>query len=485
MSLKLYEESSIQAIANSIRAKNGSSDTYTVAEMSTAIDNIPAGGTVYEESWLTGLKYTLTADGTLKVTATSDTYMGKSEVIKWICYCIKKVDATDPHILGTAQDEGFMYFNANDIPSKNLNIQFEFGENFRNIRNNAFRNAPIASFTIPSTVKNISASAFNNSKLTSITIPANVEDMGDYVFGSCAQLQTATIAESNQTYAIMAYTFEYCTALTTVLIQNKATAIYQYAFRGCTSLTSVTLPNTITTIERGVFQSCTALQTIDVSSATAIKNDVFNGCTSLQTINASSATEIGNYTFYGCTSLQTVDVSSITTIGNNAFRSCTSLQTIDISTATTIDGYAFMDCTALTSIDISSVVDVGYETFYGCNNLVETVGTPGVFTIPDTLTTTRGDFLCLRNGQTPHLTTVVVGTGLTTTTDWMFGRQTALQSVTFNGVMTSIHSNTFINCTQSGLTIYFPNMTTAQVSALSGYSSKWGATNATIICSDT
>lgn len=40
MANKLYEESSIQAIANAIRAKNGSSDTYTVAEMSTAIQNI-------------------------------------------------------------------------------------------------------------------------------------------------------------------------------------------------------------------------------------------------------------------------------------------------------------------------------------------------------------------------------------------------------------------------------------------------------------
>lgn len=40
MADKLYEESSIQAIATAIRAKNGSSDTYTVAEMSTAIQDI-------------------------------------------------------------------------------------------------------------------------------------------------------------------------------------------------------------------------------------------------------------------------------------------------------------------------------------------------------------------------------------------------------------------------------------------------------------
>jgi len=45
MSNKLYDEASIQAIANSIRSKTGSTDTMTVSEMSTAIDGISAGGT--------------------------------------------------------------------------------------------------------------------------------------------------------------------------------------------------------------------------------------------------------------------------------------------------------------------------------------------------------------------------------------------------------------------------------------------------------
>ena len=44
MANKLYNESDIQAIANAIRSKNGSSDTYTVSDMATAISNIPTGG---------------------------------------------------------------------------------------------------------------------------------------------------------------------------------------------------------------------------------------------------------------------------------------------------------------------------------------------------------------------------------------------------------------------------------------------------------
>ena len=45
MSNKLYEESDVQAIANAIRSKNGSSDTYMVSEMAQAVLDIPTGTT--------------------------------------------------------------------------------------------------------------------------------------------------------------------------------------------------------------------------------------------------------------------------------------------------------------------------------------------------------------------------------------------------------------------------------------------------------
>ena len=43
MAKKLYEEESIQNIADAIRLKNGSSNTYTVGEMARAIGDIPSG----------------------------------------------------------------------------------------------------------------------------------------------------------------------------------------------------------------------------------------------------------------------------------------------------------------------------------------------------------------------------------------------------------------------------------------------------------
>lgn len=45
MANKLYEETDVQAIANAIRSKNGSSDTYKVSEMAQAVLDIPQGTT--------------------------------------------------------------------------------------------------------------------------------------------------------------------------------------------------------------------------------------------------------------------------------------------------------------------------------------------------------------------------------------------------------------------------------------------------------
>lgn len=52
MSNVLVEESSLQAIANSIRAKNGSTDTYKPGDMATAIDEIEGGGLPKEFEWV-------------------------------------------------------------------------------------------------------------------------------------------------------------------------------------------------------------------------------------------------------------------------------------------------------------------------------------------------------------------------------------------------------------------------------------------------
>ena len=51
MSNKLYDETSIQNIANAIRSKNGSSDLYTVGQMAQAVLDIPTGDGDGDITW--------------------------------------------------------------------------------------------------------------------------------------------------------------------------------------------------------------------------------------------------------------------------------------------------------------------------------------------------------------------------------------------------------------------------------------------------
>lgn len=69
MSKKLYEESNISNIANAIRAKNGSQDTYTTAEMAGAISDISS----------VLVTKTITENGTY-IALTDDSADGYSEV---------------------------------------------------------------------------------------------------------------------------------------------------------------------------------------------------------------------------------------------------------------------------------------------------------------------------------------------------------------------------------------------------------------------
>lgn len=57
---KLYEETDIQAVADAIREKNGSTDTYKVSEMAQAIRNIPTKDTSNEAIDIENSGYTYT-----------------------------------------------------------------------------------------------------------------------------------------------------------------------------------------------------------------------------------------------------------------------------------------------------------------------------------------------------------------------------------------------------------------------------------------
>lgn len=118
MANKLYEEQSVQNIANAIRTKNGLSTTYKIAEMAQAILDIPTGG---------GTNY-----------------------------------------LPTVCNDASSY----TLPSGALT-------GVTNIREYMFYGAKITSISLPSGLTSVGNSAFQGSSLTQIDFPASVTSLGD------------------------------------------------------------------------------------------------------------------------------------------------------------------------------------------------------------------------------------------------------------------------------------------------------------------
>lgn len=80
MAKKLYEESSVKAIANAIRGKNGSTDTYKIGDMAAAIDAISGVGAatpLFAAHAIGYLPTIYTGKGTSTVTAPTFTCSAK------------------------------------------------------------------------------------------------------------------------------------------------------------------------------------------------------------------------------------------------------------------------------------------------------------------------------------------------------------------------------------------------------------------------
>ena len=277
------------------------------------------------------------------------------------------------------------------------------------------------------------------SNLATVNIGANVKIIPSYVFCYCAGLTNVTIP--NSVTSIGENAFFGCTGLTSITIPDSVTSIGKYAFRNCSGLTSITIPNSVTSIDENAFDGCSSLTNIEIpDSVTSIGESAFHGCTGLTSITIpDSVTSIGNYAFQGCTGLTSVKIpDSVTSIGYRAFNGCTGLTSVIIgSGVTSIGDYAFYGCSGLTSVTIdNSVTSIGYRAFYECN-LTKITGPAAIVSSISQLCNSKAvEEVVITNGMIFESNSFSACTGLT--------------SITIGSGVTSIGDSAFIGC--SGLT---------------------------------
>lgn len=256
------------------------------------------------------------------------------------------------------------------------------------IGNNAFKEKPIASVTIPNTVTSIGGFAFYYcSSLQNVYLPDSVTSIGNSAFAYCIILPNITLPANLSTIGMCA--FQDCKAFTGITIPSSVTSIEGYAFLECLNLTNIIIPGNVQSIGEGAFKDCKVLKSATMTdSVTSLGNYVFYNCQQLSNVRLSNAlTDTGTFIFYNCFALKGVTLpSNLKIIGDNAFENCTALTNITIPNGVTRIGHrAFIMCNVLANVTIPNTVKtIDYNAFAHCYAFTN-------ITIPDSVTT-LGDY---------------------------------------------------------------------------------------------
>ena len=259
MSNKAYNESSIQAIANAIRDKNGSSDTYTVAQMAAAINNISTGVNGADFLVPTGVDPS-TGLGELDL---SDARNSEGRpVINIRAYAFNQCNYNKVLLPRTAQSLGNNCF----LASKALE-EVVLYDSVTSIGENAFSGCDSVDIDhLPNNMTFIGANAFKGCfNLTLDNLPTGARlTLGANAFQGTGI--TITEVPANIDIANYAQIFRSCDSIHTIKI--KVAAMYRTTFMGCTNLTKAWISNNCQTI----------------SCAGQASWSPFSGCTSLTDI---------------------------------------------------------------------------------------------------------------------------------------------------------------------------------------------------------
>lgn len=232
----LVSEENLTNIANAIRSKAGTEDTFKPGEMATAIESIESGG--------------------------------GSNITKGVI--INSCDAegypTNISVVGMTEiPDRYFYYAFYSSSSGQDGLLHNVGSNLH----------------LPNNLTEIGNYSFYRCQTLAIKeLPDSVTKIGSYAFHSCSNLALTKLPE--KLTSIPDYCFYKCAKLALTRLPDGITGVATYSFDSCSNLTLTELPSGVTYIGANVFSNCTSLPSMTcLGDVTYIGSNTFMGCSNL------------------------------------------------------------------------------------------------------------------------------------------------------------------------------------------------------------
>lgn len=361
-------------IADAIRGKNGSSDTYTPAQMPQAITDIPSGGGggSVEEKDVNFIDY----DGTLIESYDATDFAN-----------ISSLPANPSHSGLIAQGWNWTLTDAKAYVAKYGRLQIGQSYTPSDGKTHVFITlhdtalSPVLGMCIDGsvtidwgdnssdTVTGTSVDVLINTTHTYATAgdyEITLDITGEIVIRNTTKNNMSTFIWKND--SVLLNNLEYTSAITKIFIGPDVTLGYR-AFSNCYNLKYISLPFGLTDINQYVFYDCYSLNSVTFPKDSEAVTNLYYGfyyCFSLETVSFPSGmfTETSTYTFNSCFSLKAVTYPEVlTSIGQYAHSSCYSLKHLVLpDSLTNLGNSAFQNCYSLEDINIDTIDDVYINT---------------------------------------------------------------------------------------------------------------------------
>lgn len=265
MALKVVNTESLDAVANAINAKSGTSGAIQFPEgFVDAIQSMSGGGE--DLSTVLAEQEELVAE--LKSLIAQKAKLGDAKLPSILDRTVTELTAED--LAGATQigKYAFAYCAALKkitIPASVTKFKtdaFLGAQNIEEVHSASLEEWMSKSFESNSNPLRGAKGLYLNDKLcTEVTIPSNAK-IKSYVFQGYDALTKVTINCALTGY----YAFTYCEGLTSVILAEGVTEIEANSFQYCSALPSISFPKSLTMIRNYTFSGCNSLKLVDLTA---------------------------------------------------------------------------------------------------------------------------------------------------------------------------------------------------------------------------